>query len=162
MHGLEWTLSQCTVSREDICVTMNRADRTIAVKSVDTTTLHQQIYKWLRDKACLTLQQMVENLANSHGYEPNRVVIKEQMRRWGSCSTLGNINLNWRLIQAPKEVQRYVAIHELAHLSHMNHSVHFWTAVSQMMPDYESAKSWLRTNGAALYAIQATFAIFRS
>lgn len=119
--------------------------------------VHSLVYAWLRSEASVSLRQMTRNLASKHACLPNRIVVKEQARRWGSCSTLGNINLNWRLIQAPVEVQQYVIIHELAHLTEMNHSKEFWTLVKRMMPRYENSKTWLRTHGEQLHFLQPTF-----
>lgn len=164
-HGQTWTLVSCDPCHiENEMVTMNEVNQTIGVgfsTDLRQPTIHHRVYAWLRGEARASLQQLLERLATAHGYELNRVVIKEQMRRWGSCSTLGNINLNWRLIQAPPDVQQYVAIHELVHLSEMNHSDAFWNLVSQMMPNYQSAKAWLRNNGWTLYSIQPTFATFQ-
>ena len=58
-------------------------------------------------------------------------------KRWGSCSSKGNINLNWKLYFTSKEIQEYVIVHELMHLRHMNHSKRFWKAVAEVIPDYK-------------------------
>ncbi len=73
----------------------------------------------------------------------NRVTVREQKTRWGSCSSNGTISLNWRLIQAPPEVLEYVMIHELMHFREMNHSQRFWSLVEAACPNYESCKKWL-------------------
>ncbi len=86
----------------------------------------------------------LEKYAKEMGLTYNSFRIKEQKTRWGSCSSKGNINLNWRLIQAPEEVINYVIVHELAHLRYMNHSHEFWQLVSQYSPDYQKWRDWLR------------------
>lgn len=80
------------------------------------------------------------------GVRANQIHIKDQKTRWGSCSSKGNINLNWRLILAPQEVMDYVIIHELCHLKEMNHSKAFWELVEQICPDYRERKKWLKEN----------------
>jgi len=80
----------------------------------------------------------------------SRVFIKEQRSRWGSCSSAGNLNFNWRLAAAPPEVLDYVVIHELCHLREMNHSRRFWALVAQACPDHKVRRRWLRDNGRAL------------
>lgn len=78
---------------------------------------------------------------------PKKVVIKEQKTRWGSCSSRGNINLNWKLIMSPIEILDYVIIHELCHLIEMNHSRKFWNAVVNFCPQYKNCRAWLKQNG---------------
>jgi predicted metal-dependent hydrolase len=70
--------------------------------------------------------------------------IKDHRSKWGSCSTLGNINLNWHLIFLPETLIDYVVIHELMHLKEMNHSPAFWNAVTQYYPGYKLARKEIR------------------
>lgn len=72
------------------------------------------------------------------------IQIKEQKSRWGSCSSKGNLNFNWRLVLMPQEVLDYVVVHELCHLRYMNHSKEFWAYVEEIMPDYMRWKKWLK------------------
>ena len=85
------------------------------------------------------------------GVTYGRISIREQKTRWGSCSSDGNLNFNWRLIFAPEEVLNYIVIHELAHRKEMNHSPAFYKVVSEIMPDYKKQQKWLRENGQKLW-----------
>mgnify|MGYP001781928635 FL=1 len=80
-----------------------------------------------------------------------RISIREQKTRWGSCSSKGNLNFNWRLIFAPEEVLDYVVVHELAHRREMNHSKTFYAIVESVLPDYRSPRRWLREHGHSLW-----------
>lgn len=80
----------------------------------------------------------------------NRITIRDQKTRWGSCSSKGNLNFNWRLVLAPVPVLDYVVIHELAHRREMNHSSRFWDIVGEIMPDYQIHRRWLREHGGSL------------
>lgn len=82
-----------------------------------------------------------------------RISIREQKTRWGSCSSKGNLNFNWRLILAPEEVLDYVVVHELAHLREMNHSKAFYDIVGSVLPDYAKPRKWLRDKGQTLWDI---------
>jgi predicted metal-dependent hydrolase len=82
--------------------------------------------------------------------KPSGAVVKEQKLRWGSCTSMGIINLNWRLFLAPMRIIDYVIVHELAHLRYHNHSKDFWNLVRSIIPDYEERKEWLRVNGPTL------------
>ncbi len=79
-----------------------------------------------------------------------RVCIRDQKTRWGSCSSKGTLSFNWRLILAPSDVLDYVIVHELCHLTHMNHSPEFWAAVEAVCPDYRTSRKWLKDHGKEL------------
>lgn len=85
------------------------------------------------------------------GVQPGRIAIRDQKSRWGSCSSKGNLNFNWKLIMAPPQVLDYVVIHELCHLLEFNHSPRFWQLVYDRMPDYEAWKKWLKLHTDDLY-----------
>lgn len=85
------------------------------------------------------------------GVSYGRIAIREQKTRWGSCSSKGNLNFNWRLILAPEEVLDYVVVHELAHRREMNHSKAFYAVVESVLPDYRQARRWLRDHGGSLF-----------
>lgn len=85
------------------------------------------------------------------GVTYGRITIREQKTRWGSCSSKGNLNFNWRLILAPESVLDYVVVHELAHRKEMNHSPAFYAVVESVLPDYRKARKWLKDNGQTLW-----------
>ena len=80
----------------------------------------------------------------------NRITIRDQKTRWGSCSAKGTLSFNWRLMLAPPAILDYVVVHELCHLTHMNHSAAFWQAVESVYPDYRNARKWLKEHGQEL------------
>ena len=85
------------------------------------------------------------------GVTYGRISIREQKTRWGSCSSAGNLNFNWRLIFAPESVLDYVVVHELAHRKEMNHSRAFYDIVESVLPDYRTSRRWLRDHGSSLW-----------
>ena len=89
-------------------------------------------------------------LAPLAGVSFGRITIRAQKSRWGSCSAQGNLNFNCLLMLAPPEVLDSVVAHELCHLKQMNHSFKFWAEVEKIVPDYRSAKQWLKNCGPAL------------
>ena len=82
--------------------------------------------------------------------ELGRIAVRNQKTRWGSCSSKGNINFNWRLLMAPGKVLDYVVVHELCHLAYMNHSGAFWGLVEELLPDYGERRRWLKENSRLL------------
>lgn len=89
--------------------------------------------------------------AEQHHFKYNKILIKELRTKWGSCSSLKNLNFNWRIIFAPKNVLQYLVIHELCHLKEMNHSDKFWNLVEKIDPNYKESRLWLKKNGRQLY-----------
>ena len=105
--------------------------------------------RWLKGKAKEMLPQILEELSEQYGYQYQKVTIRLQKSRWGSCSRVGNISLNAKLLFLPRHLLRYVMLHELAHLKHLNHSPSFWAEVSRTDPDYLShIREMRRVNGA--------------
>ncbi|HSW90295.1 MAG TPA: SprT family zinc-dependent metalloprotease [Patescibacteria group bacterium] len=106
-----------------------------------------EIEKWLKNRAIEYMLIRLPILAKKMDVTFRAVSFKKQSTRWGSCSSQKNLNFNWKLIHAPKEVIDYVLIHELAHLTHMNHSSAFWDRVAQFDPDYPHHRRWLHKYG---------------
>ena len=77
----------------------------------------------------------------------SRITIRDQKTRWGSCSAKGTLSFNWRLMLAPPAILDYVIVHELCHLTYMNHSAAFWGKVEAVYPDYRTARKWLKDHG---------------
>lgn len=79
-----------------------------------------------------------------YGHALRRVFIKNSKSRWGSCSSAGNLNFNYKLIFLPPEVLDYVVVHELCHLRHFNHGPEFWAAVAEVLPNHKELRRLLR------------------
>jgi len=94
------------------------------------------------------LNETVDELNRLYfGKKYGTVKFKRVSSRFGSCSRHGNINIAFRLLFAPKDVFRYVCVHELAHLIEFNHSRRFWAQVSEAIPDYKISEKWLKSSG---------------
>ena len=92
--------------------------------------------------------------AGASGREFRAIALRDTRSRWGSCTHDGRLMYSWRLAMAPPEVLDYVAAHEVAHLTHMDHSAAFWGLVRRLRPDYAMLRDWLRLHGAGLQAWQ--------
>lgn len=105
------------------------------------------LHRWLRRRATGAFPPLVAAQAALMNLSVAKIRIAAQTRRWGSCSTQGTISLNYRLTMAPLAVQRYLVIHELAHLQQMNHSPAYWAVVASYCPDYRTHEAWLKQHG---------------
>ena len=82
-------------------------------------------------KAKTILRNRLWELANIHGFKYNKVFIRNQKTRWGSCSNLNNINLNINLVSLTQELMDYVILHELVHTEIKNHSKKYWLCLDK-------------------------------
>lgn len=113
----------------------------------------QTLEKRYRNAARNQFQSRVEHYHQFTGGNYTSITIRDQKSRWGSCSSRGTLSFNYRLVFAPPKVLDYVVVHELCHLTHMNHSKDFWNMVAQIMPEYKIYKTWLREHGQELNLI---------
>lgn len=114
--------------------------------TTDSQELGVALERWLIQQARMIIPVRVMYFQQVTEGKVNDIRIKDQKTRWGSCSSKRNLNFNWRLVMAPPEVLDYVVVHELCHLTHMNHSRDFWNMVGTVMPEYKERKKWLREN----------------
>lgn len=108
----------------------------------------KEIRKLKRD-AKKIIPERVEYYAKLSGITYNRIFIRLQKSRWGSCSVEGNLNFNALLALMPLGVLDSVVVHELCHRRHMDHSKAFYDEVLKIFPDYKKWDKWLKQNGAA-------------
>ena len=89
----------------------------------------------------------LNHLAKKNGFSCNRVFIRNQSTRWGSCSSKNNINLNVKLIRLPDELIDYVILHELVHTREKNHGKEFWAELDKLVGDGKKFQSKLKEYG---------------
>lgn len=117
----------------------------------DQTFIQMLLTKWYRKEAAVVIREKVEEYAGLIGVSYEQIHIKDQKSCWGSCSSKGNLNFNWRIILAPEPVCDYIIIHELCHRIYMNHSKDFWNTVARYCPQHSCYKKWLKENYRLLY-----------
>ncbi|HKM34127.1 MAG TPA: SprT family zinc-dependent metalloprotease [Lachnospiraceae bacterium] len=106
-----------------------------------------QLEKRFRIAAKTYIPNRCAELQKLTGGTYHKITIRDQKTRWGSCSQTGTLSFNYRLMMADSSIIDYVIIHELCHLTHMNHSKDFWDMVARFMPDYAQKKDWLKAHG---------------
>lgn len=117
----------------------------------DIAFLHRRVKDFLKKYAVDKLAEMSILAAEKIGVKIASVSVKDTKSRWGSCSTKGNINYNWRIVLAPENVIDYLVCHEVSHLKHPNHSTDFWNTVETLCPSCKDSRRWLKIRGKELY-----------
>lgn len=102
---------------------------------------------WYTRRAQYWLEKQVSEQANRMGVDVKEVKVQDLGFRWGSFGADGRISFHWKTILLPPRIAQYVAVHELAHAHHKNHSPNFWIRVEQHLPDWRARKVWLAENG---------------
>ena len=122
----------------------------VSLRLSANSRLNLVLEQWYRVQAAKLMNKTADMLSAKLGITYNRLTIRGQKSRWGSCSSKGNLSFNWKLIMAPEPVINYVIIHELAHLKEMNHTKRFWELVTEHCPRWREHKKWLKNHEAEL------------
>ncbi|MBB5213837.1 M48 family metallopeptidase [Parapusillimonas granuli] len=110
----------------------------------DRDRIRDSAHAWLQQQARDHFGRRLAFFLERSGLAMRRWRLSSAATRWGSCSSDGNIMLNWRLIHFSKDVIDYVVAHEIAHLREMNHGKDFWREVGRILPGFERARDALR------------------
>lgn len=115
-----------------------------------------RMLRWLRTQARTVFAEDLEYYCARAGTELPRLAVGDARRRWGSCSGRRSIRLSWRLVMAPPNVRRSVVAHEVAHLTHMDHSPRFYALLDDIFElDRRVADRWLKKHGRGLHMVGA-------
>ncbi len=117
--------------------------RIVARRKPRRATVNPEVEK-LRAEAKQSLPTRLRELADLHGFQYNRVFIKNNISNWGSCSSKGNINLNLRLVTLPEELRDYVILHELCHLKYLNPGKDFHALLENVCPGHRELAKELK------------------
>lgn len=112
--------------------------------------LSEEELRALTDKARRVFSERVAYYAPIIGVSYEKITIRHQSTRWGSCTARGNLNFNCLLLLAPPEVLDAIVVHELCHRKEMNHSSRFYAEIYRVCPNYDTAHKWLKEHGQEL------------
>lgn len=121
-------------------------DVEIKVTASESEEVEEEVRQLYREKARSIFGEKVNKYSDRIDGEFNEIQVRNQRTRWGSCTAKNNLSFNWRIIMAPEFVPEYIAVHELVHLEHSNHSQKFWKRVKDLFPRYEEAEEWISKN----------------
>lgn len=112
---------------------------------VFTIGTDEQFFEY-KEKALILAEQRIAYFNKIYKFKFNKVNIKNQKTRWGSCSRKGNLNFNYKIALVPKRLSDYIVVHELCHLGEFNHSQKFWNLVGKGIPDYLEIKKEMKNS----------------
>lgn len=107
----------------------------------------QREYAQYREAARVLAAERLCHFNTAYGFAYQRISIRNQKTRWGSCSKQGNLSFNYQIALLPPSLADYVILHELCHLGAFDHSTRFWSLVERTMPDYRERRRALRRLG---------------
>ena len=110
-----------------------------------------KLQAFLKQSARDLLIGACDEYAAALGRPYSKMTLRDTRSRWGSCTSAGGLMFSWRLVMAPREVLRYVAAHEVAHLAEMNHSARFWQTVERLYGPHREERRWLKEHGDKLH-----------
>ncbi len=113
-------------------------------------TVAAALERWYRRQAKEIFTARLDAVVARNGTSYERVAVRDQKTRWGSCSTSGTISFNWRLLLAPEAVLDYVVEHEAAHIEVRDHSARFWALMDERVDDWRDSRLWLKRHGSTL------------
>ena len=131
-------------------VEVEEKDKIIYVYA-DKAVQKNVLINFLTEKLLDEINDIIIPISKKYNIFFSNIRVMNNKTRWGSCSSKRKLSFNWRLVFTPKDVVRYLIVHELSHIVEMNHSKRFWDLVKEIYPEYEAPKNWLKKNGHKLH-----------
>lgn len=136
--------------RKDIAVELSEQLK-IHTNTMDIEKLKVALEKWYREQTLKIVTKRINYYEDNFKDKVSDIRVKEQKRRWASCTGKNAILFNWRCSMARADVLDYIVVHEMCHMDYRNHSKYFWNRVQEIMPDYKEKHEWLKIHGMNLY-----------
>ena len=144
IFGQRYHIKVDTDPKLKLGVNPDAENKQLVLRLIKGQSQQKLIERFLKNTATKYLTQKTAQLSQTMAIHYNKITIRQQSSRWGSCSSQGNLNFNWRLVHYPPAIINYVIIHELAHRQHLNHSAAFWQLVKKYDPHYKQHQKILK------------------
>lgn len=119
----------------------------VYVKDKSDEIIKQAMETWYREKTEEQIRKRIKYYQKFFEKKPSDIKVKEQKKRWASCTANNELLFNWRCGMAKATAIDYIVVHEMCHMYYKNHSQMFWDLLASVMVDYEVRKEWLRDYG---------------
>ncbi|AGF56799.1 hypothetical protein B0P06_004921 [Clostridium saccharoperbutylacetonicum] len=137
-------------NRKSILIKFNEKFE-IYTNTMEEEKLRSALEKWYRTETLKIVTERIAFYSSNFKDKVTEIKVKEQKRRWASCTGKNAILFNWRISMAKLDVVDYIVVHEMCHMDYRNHSKFFWNRVSEIMPNYKDKHEWLKIHGMDLY-----------
>ena len=125
------------------------------MKGRDVVRLRRTDIPILKRRALALCRERAAHYAAQYGLKYQKLSIRAQKSRWGSCSRSGNLSFNYKIAALPRHIADYIIVHEICHLVQFNHSKTFWTLVAQSTPEHRKIRSELRKTSFVFYPVRS-------
>lgn len=138
-------------NKKNYCyINLNNKKLVITTNNNKAEYIKNELKKWYKVESEKIVISRLEVLKRENSImnklQPSIIKIKEQKKRWGSCTSSKTIYINSRIAMATTDVIDYILVHEFCHLVHMNHSKDFYNLVEEILPNYKECENWLKEN----------------
>jgi predicted metal-dependent hydrolase len=141
-----WQVDYRPTPANRVKLTVQPGQRLLLTGAVAEADLCRQVLRrWLMAHATEVLGDWLRRVSAETSLSFERVTIRAQKSRWGSCSSRRAVSLNYKLLFLPPALVRHVLVHELCHTKHLNHSTKFWALVGRYEPGYRQSRRELRS-----------------
>ena len=135
---------------KDINVKLYRGKFVVTTYTKDEEKIKSALENWYREKTLIKAKERIKYYEVYFSDKVSNIKVKEQKKRWASCTSRNELLFNWRCSMAPSNVFDYMVVHEMCHMKYKDHSKEFWDRVRSVLPDYEIRRKWLKDNGIKL------------
>jgi predicted metal-dependent hydrolase len=149
--GEEFKLFFINTARDSIIIYPENKKIYANISKNTASHINQVLEKKLRPFALSLIKKELLSLKKQYGFNYNRVTVRNQSSRFGSCSSRGNLNFNWQIIFFPENQFRHILLHELTHLKIKNHSKKFWDQLTFYDSNCKKNNLWLKKDGTKLF-----------
>lgn len=118
-----------------------------SVRSDKNEYVKKLVYEWYRTHAAEKIKEVINSYCKRSNLPVPTFIVKNQLKRWGSCTAKNQLIFNNRIAMAPVSQLEYVVAHELCHMRYKDHSPKFWSMLKSVMPEYEKRKEALKSDG---------------
>ena len=125
--GRNYTLQVNVSTRtNEIAVRLFRGKFIVKTYTKEEDKIKSALEEWYRDKALIKIKERIKYYSPYFDKQPRSIKVKEQKKRWASCTSKDELLFNWRCVMAPSNIIDYIIVHEMCHMYYKDHSKEFW------------------------------------